>query len=1372
MRINLICQATVFLVIGLSLGLVAHTALHAGELRLDLPNGEFTLTPGHSLVVTVPAPSEARLRSVLISLKEPGGIAPGMSITASIKPITERPGAGSTMTKTLHLGDPDVIWTIRQPKNIALQVSLTPPSTGRKIEPLRIAVRVADLGGTNESSTHSTTDPGVSDRVAFEAEPNDTPETASPLTLGQTVYGLADDRPYLPLLDEPTHAELTAGADWFTFTFESGSPKLAFFGLDFVDRDVPPDVRIYQKRDGKLVEYTRGIDPQSLQRERPPRLGANKFTTRVLTRGTYYVWVDACQPEYQLRTKLFDVPPYLKPEQAGEAKPETIAAAARKAIRTAMDFQLLAGDSWHANTPRKGHPMDRVANFHQETSTCIACHPTHFTTQSALAAVKAGYGVEQPFALQFLTERLANNPVPFHGHPKALWARMIPAPANVLGRLSTMVMDYENMVTGSPRDNLHRGIAEFLKLYYDGRTELPPDETNGNNQVSRYKVAADSWRQLDGSFHRTGDTRYEATRDLVATLIPTGKPAHTRDLAAQTIGLCLIEPKSDKLAAKVRSNTRELLSLQRPNGHWSVKFDPAYPITEMQTGESLYALALAGLKPEQDPMRRGIVALLSRQQDFGGWFDLNPYEQFRTPFRETQWALIALSSLYPNQKPLPKGWNGPLGPQPATLRSGSPATLIRDLERIWDAPSANLQTLVVAQLGHESPLVRYAACRALGRVGDAQPIKSLVRCLGDESKVVRRAAAEALRLIGNRLNGSYQPSETEAQVQLVTVLRDALCSPDDRTRRGAARVFAAHFRELSQEQTLADSLLERLDDSDPVVAMEAIKGLWRWWYWRADPSLRNRIEDRLIAAMAETRHPWVRRNVIEALYIIGDENIRYLDKNWVPSLASEESRQRATAAQHVTVNRLGAKYIAVLKGGNRLQRDGVLRAMSEFFERPVLGGRIGNDLEPMLFHDEIALQIGEALTAQMVDPDPMIRRLALQALVTIRGNRSADVARAVARRLGDPDDSVRNWALTMTKEFPLEVARGKPDPSTVALADELLAQPGPFAQAAALRILGRLGPLSGVEPNSDPSAKVRSRLAAENATVRAAALDALRSFPKLWAESPVRVAIKGGLDDADPQARVAALRLALEPKAKIAESALRKALEDPAPAPRIALLERMASESELRGDLRLIGVVSNALVDEHGGVREKALQLIQTRPSLVSNAAIEESLRELLRSNTTSDRQREIAKALLASRGKSSAGGATSDRLDLAYFEARVLPVFNRFGEDGQNCMGCHRSHTILRMVPPGKDGRWSSEDVRANYRVTLRVVNLAQPAASLVLDKPTWEAAEEAEAQNDPTKKAHSGGVRFEKNSREYQTLLDWINGARLADGTQSAER
>ena len=152
----------------------------------------------------------------------------------------------------------------------------------------------------------------------------------------------------------------------------------------------------------------------------------------------------------------------------------------------------------------------------------------------------------------------------------------------------------------------------------------------------------------------------------------------------------------------------------------------------------------------------------------------------------------------------------------------------------------------------------------------------------------------------------------------------------------------------------------------------------------------------------------------------------------------------------------------------------------------------------------------------------------------------------------------------------------------------------------------------------------------------------------------------------------------------------------------------------------------------------------------MANAAIENGLRELCSRPKTADRQREIARALLATRGRSSAGaGDASERLDLAYFKAKVLPIFNHVGEDGQNCMGCHRSHTILKMVPPGKDGEWPAQAVRDNYRAALRVVNLAQPAESLLLGKPTWEAAEEAEAQNDPTKKAHAGGVRFEKNSR-----------------------
>ena len=312
-----------------------------------LPSSKGTLEPGRGApVLTVPAPGADRIVALVVSLQQPGHLEPSATVAASVRL------ADSTLNKTLHLGDPDVTWLVRQPAGAEARVTLVADRSHPA--PLHYAVSASELGET-------------ADGVAFEAEPNDRYQDANALILGRTVYGLADDRAYLPRGDTPTSAEMAPAPDWFTFEFASNTPKLAFFGIDYVDKDVPPDVRLYTLRDGKLVEYTNGIDPQSLQRERPPRLGANKFTTRVLTSGRYYLLVDACQPEYQLRTKLFDVPPYLTRERADAATPADRAAAAARAVRVAMDFQLLAGDSWHANTPRKGHPMDRVANPHQET---------------------------------------------------------------------------------------------------------------------------------------------------------------------------------------------------------------------------------------------------------------------------------------------------------------------------------------------------------------------------------------------------------------------------------------------------------------------------------------------------------------------------------------------------------------------------------------------------------------------------------------------------------------------------------------------------------------------------------------------------------------------------------------------------------------------------------------------------------------------------------------------------------------------------------------------------------------------------------------------------------------------------------------------
>ena len=151
----------------------------------------------------------------------------------------------------------------------------------------------------------------------------------------------------------------------------------------------------------------------------------------------------ANHPEFKLRTRVYDPPPYTDPRQA---------------VQTAVDFIMAAGDSWHANTPRRGGVFDRVANVHQETSLCVACHPTHFSQRAQLYAAQNGYAVHERQQLQFLTERFYNNPRPFYGFEKegAVWARVISAPANVLSRMAVLLDLFEKQVSGEHRAALLR----------------------------------------------------------------------------------------------------------------------------------------------------------------------------------------------------------------------------------------------------------------------------------------------------------------------------------------------------------------------------------------------------------------------------------------------------------------------------------------------------------------------------------------------------------------------------------------------------------------------------------------------------------------------------------------------------------------------------------------------------------------------------------------------------------------------------------------------------------------------------------------------------------------------------------------------------
>jgi len=855
--------------------------------------------------------------------------------------IEVRQGIAVLAKKTLHLGDPDYYTQFRVP------------------HPGEATVTIRATRASGDYLLQVNRWP-LSPQV--KSEPDHRWQDAQTIPLGKTIFASGDDEEYIPLPGTP-RKELPGLLDWYKFEFSSDKPKLVFFQVDLMERDqIPVDVRVYRVLNGKAEEYYEGEDPVTLPHE-VQALQGNKFTPRILKeKGTYYISVHAAHPEYKLRTRIYDTPPCSDP---------------RMAVRTAVDYIMAAGDSWHANTPRRGGILDRVSSVHQETSLCVGCHTTHFPLRAQMYATRNGYPVVMRQQVQFLTERFYNNPRPFYGFEEqgAVWARMISAPANVLGRMSHLTSIFEDQITGEKRAGYHEGIAKYLELYYAGRDKLPGDETNGNTPlVSAHEVAWYAWTE-------TKDAR-------LPDWIAKGEVKNMIDLCYQTLALADID--REKYRDQIAKNAARILSLQRPSGQWSMKFEVNQPEVEFQTGHALWALHDAGIPMTNPQVKKGIDYLMKRQQEFGGWMDpLQSFENFRTPFRETQFAVVALSSYFPIEGRA-KGWNSPK----IEKLSSDPVEMLEQLDGVWDKPSKEVFEQIGKALSSDDALIRQAATEAFGRLGQAS------RGLGDPSKMVQRTAAWAMRQQHNRF-----PEEPLGPT-----------GRDDRTLWGVTRIYAAHFSEWAKQPSLATQLAKLIDNPVVTIRMNAIKGLWQFWFWTPDVATKSLIEDTLLAALGKPQPEWVQENLRHAIYNLADENIRYLYNNWVPLLGRAEDREKAIRGRLALESRLATKFTSVLEKGPDLQKKALLTALTELPLRrgdiydleadlgknsPPVYNRIGNDIEQIAFFGDSADRLSRALLPLLDSKDAEMRRLAEQAAILVRDVKFPDVNR-IAGPSGDP----------------------------------------------------------------------------------------------------------------------------------------------------------------------------------------------------------------------------------------------------------------------------------------------------------------------------------------------------------------------------------
>lgn len=1340
------------------------SAMQTGE---QLSSGQITKLPADGIVrgdrpaaVELPAVGTGQTYAVTVSLPRPEKLAPDARLRVRVRRNDE-----TIVQKFLHDGDPDIFILVSAPLDKQTIVDI-----GESGDVLAFEASIRAVQTHVEAVAKAAADRGRTSSPVIEMEPNDRPEDAIAFSLGQTVFASADDRPYIAAPGEDDQKAKAAGEDWFKFAFTDPEPRLAFLSLDVIDREVPVDIAVFTMKDGKLEPFEAAFE--KFEPEKTTRFaGMFKFVARRVEPGTtYFLRVRANHPAYQLRSETYPLPPY-DPEKLGSTR-----AAVEQAVRTAMDYIVQKGDSWHANTPRVGGIDDRVHNVHAETAQCIACHPTHFSTRGEMFAVANGYPIRQRPSVQFLTERLYNNPRPFYGHPQAAWARMISASANVLSRLSMMLTLYERNVTGHERTEVHRAIAEYLILYYKDRTEIPANETNGNLPlVSKFEVAEYSWFVFDELHRRTGDAKYSSWAEQVRKLIESADAKHIQDmsdLCFQTSAFCRIDREA--YADRIRANVERIFSYQRADGQWPMRFGDKELSAEFQTGHCLYTLAAAGVPADDTRVAKAVRYLLSRQQSFGAWFDhddpqqSNPYENFRTPFYETQFAVMGLSQLFPGSSssaaPAARSgerrigaWHAGFGAPPESLDAEHWQSLLGQIDQIWERPSDGVLSQLVTALDHEIVLVRESAANSLGRVGDDASVAPLVRRLGDPSKLVRHAAAAALRDLGNRGYGKDR-------------VATALHGGEPLVRRGAMRVFAQHFRYwVDSSDALRTIINERMSDDDPFIRMQACRALWQWWQWDADETVRGAIEDTFLARMTVEDHSWVRTNLIEGFANVCDENTRYLYNNWIALLGTKADRDQAIAGHHASGTRQARKIAATLMLCNDRQTEAILQSIGYFHLRTGTYaskgrfGRIGNDTEAIQFYSEVAPELKRALEPLVTSDRTDIRGPALLAAYTLRGTGSEDVlGLPFLRGLADPDDFTRSVASEFYASF-LPRVNADNEPAVLETLESLLNSESADARRVALELIGRLKFSADARPKL--AEFVRGFLAEANDEQLPPALRAVAGLPSLWKEVRVLKRVADAIASPKKEPQQAAVRLALESDA-IAGITLVRAQLDAAfgskdAAVRKSLLELAQTNEPLMKHPRVANLVSEAMTDEDASVRQLALDLVRRSRDLASNAAVRIALAELLKD--PNERTRQIAESLYSGKQLPRDEVDVAKLLDFGYFKEKVQPVFFAAGPDHKACVQCHHNHGILKLTAPIEGELLTDEFARDNYRAALRVVNLAEPEKSLLLQKPLGSA--DFEGVVGASSVSHGGELRWPTRnaSAEYQTILAWINGAQL---------
>jgi hypothetical protein len=283
--------------------------------------------------------------------------------------------------------------------------------------------------------------------------------------------------------------------------------------------------------------------------------------------------------------------------------------------------------------------LQRTDSIFTQKAGCVSCHHNSLTAMTVAVARRNGFTVD---------DRIARSQLKAIGSYIETWRERALQGVGIPGESATMSYILLGLAAENyPPDAATDAMARFMqsRQWPDGHWRLisyrPPLES------SSIPLTATTLRSLQVYAPKAQRTKYETAVKRAADWLMKAQPETTEERAFQLLGLLWAGVRADNEI--IRKGTGTLLREQRSDGGWaqlrSLESD-AYA-----TGQALVALRQAGGVPVTGASyKRGIEFLLRTQLEDGSWYvksrsiPLQPFFESGFPHGHDQWISAAGSN--------------------------------------------------------------------------------------------------------------------------------------------------------------------------------------------------------------------------------------------------------------------------------------------------------------------------------------------------------------------------------------------------------------------------------------------------------------------------------------------------------------------------------------------------------------------------------------------------------------------------------------------------------------------------------------------------------------------------------------------------------